>query len=90
VQLFIDPEFRALCREIVVEDRSEEEWAEIESGDMFQTESYVGGFESIEEAFCFSHKAEDGQEHWFQLTLSEVQAIAAGEDRVIPVRPAES
>ncbi|HSF38252.1 MAG TPA: hypothetical protein VLT87_00580 [Thermoanaerobaculia bacterium] len=89
VPLSIDPEFRALCREIAGENRSEEEWAEIESDDMFQSESYEGGFDATEEAFCFSRHADDGQEYWFQLTLSEVQAIAAGEERVIEMRPAE-
>jgi hypothetical protein len=90
MQLLIDPEFRAMCREIAGENRPEEEWAEIESDDMFQSDRYEGGFDATEEAFCFSHNAEDGQEYWFQLTLSEVQAIAAGEDPVIQARPAET
>jgi hypothetical protein len=90
MQLSIDAELRALCREIAGENRPEEEWAEIESDDMFQSESYEGGFDATEEAFCFSHHAQDDQEYWFQLTLSEVQAIAAGEDRAIEARPAGS
>lgn len=90
MELSIDSEFRTLCREIASENRSEEEWAEIESDDMFQSENYAGGFDSTEEAFCFSYYAQDKQEYWFQLTLSEVQVIAAGEDVVIEARPAES
>lgn len=89
MQLVIDPELRTLCREIVSENHSEEEWAEIESDDMFQSESYEGGFDATEEAFCFSRHTEDGEEQWFQLTLSEVQALAAGEDLVIEARPAD-
>jgi hypothetical protein len=89
MQLVIDSELRTLCREIVAEKRSAEEWAEMESDDMFETESYEGGFDATEEAFCFSHYTEGGEESWFQLTLSEVQALAAGEDRAIEVRPAE-
>jgi hypothetical protein len=89
MQLPMNAELRTLCREIVAENKSVEEWAEIESDDMFETESYEGGFDATEEAFCFSHYTEDGEESWFQLTLSEVQAIAAGEDRVVEARPAE-
>ena len=90
MELPIDSEFRALCREIASENRPEEEWAEIESDDMFQSESYEGGYDATEEAFCFSHYAQDGQEYWFQLKLSEVLAIAAGRNPMIEVRPAES
>jgi hypothetical protein len=88
--LAVDDEFRTMCREIVAEDHSEEEWSEIESDDMFQSESYVGGFEETEQAFTFSHYAPDGQEYWFQLTLGEVRAIAAGENPVLDLRPAGS
>ena len=39
----------------------------MESCDMFQEAPYVGGFETIENAFCFSVYDEDGAEYWFQL-----------------------
>jgi hypothetical protein len=80
-------EFRSLCREIVAENQTEEEWAEMESDDMFQSESYVGGYDADEEAFCFSHYAPDGEEYWFQVTLPEVQEVAAGGNPVVEVRP---
>lgn len=86
MQLAIDSEFRTICHEIVAENQTEEEWAEVESDDMFQSESYEGGFDADEEAFCFSHYAPDGQEYWFQITLAEAKAIAAGENPVIEAR----
>lgn len=87
MQLAIDAELRTICREIVAENQAEEDWAEVESDDMFQTEHYQGGYDADEEAFCFSHYAPDGEEYWFELTLAEAKAIAAGEDLVIELRP---
>jgi hypothetical protein len=52
MELSVSPEFRTLCREIAGENRSEEEWAEIESDDVFQSENYAGGFDAMEEAFA--------------------------------------
>ncbi|MDP6555956.1 MAG: hypothetical protein QGG71_14900 [Pirellulaceae bacterium] len=68
----IDDEFRSICQEIVAEDKTEDEWAEIESCDMFQTQKYCGGFEADEEEFCFSAYLTD-REYWFQLSLEQVQ-----------------
>ena len=89
MQLHIDAEFVTICRQIVEENKSDEEWAEIESDDMFESDHYAGGYDADEEAFCFSHYDATGEEHWFQVTLAEVQAIAAGEERAIEVRLAE-
>lgn len=86
MQLTIDSELRSICQEIVAEDQTEEEWAEVESDDMFQSENYVGGFDADEEAFCFGYYAPDGQEYWFELTLAEAKAIAAGENLAIEAR----
>lgn len=86
MQLDVDPEFRSICQEIVAEDQTEEEWAETESDDMFQSESYVGGYDADEEAFCFSYYAPDDQEYWFEVTLAEAKAIAAGENPIIEAR----
>lgn len=73
----VTEELLGLLREIVAEQKSNDEWAEIESDDMFQSESFVGGYEADEEAFTFSYYAGD-KEYWFQLTLEEVQSIVAG------------
>ena len=65
MQLPVDQEFRAICKQIIKEARTLAEWAEIESGDMFQSARYCGGFEADEGAFTFSHYDEDGREIWF-------------------------
>lgn len=73
----IEEELRAIAREIVAEDKSLEEWAEVESDDMFSEGRYAGGFEALESEFCFSYYGEDG-ERWFQLSLAQVREIADG------------
>jgi hypothetical protein len=90
MQIVPDDEFLAICREIAMTDHGEDEWAEIESDDMFQTDSYTGGYDATEEAFTFSYYAPDGEEYWFQLTLAEVKALAAGQQVAIEGRPAGS
>lgn len=71
---------RAICQEIVREARSDDEWAELESDDMFQGDSYVGGYDSTEGSFCFSYYSPGGEEYWFQMTLYEVGLIADGRE----------
>ncbi len=78
-----------ICSAIHQEKKTEEEWGEIESDDMFQTDTVHGGYEALERAFCFSYYAPSGAEFWFQLTLREVGEVLRGEKRVIEVRPAE-
>lgn len=76
MKLEITNELKDLCRRIIQERRTENEWAAIESDDMFQTNNYVGGFDATEMAFCFSFYNAVGTEYWFQLTLAEVEQIA--------------
>jgi hypothetical protein len=90
MQIVADDEFLAICREIVMTDHSDEQWAEIESDDMFQTDSYCGGYDATEEAFTFSYYAPDGEEYWFQLTLADIRALAAGQPMSIEGRPTAS
>ena len=73
----VDAEFASICRSIVSERRTQEEWAEIESDDMFQTENYVGGFDATEMEFCFSVWIR-GIEYWFQVSHDDIADIAAG------------
>lgn len=69
------PETLALvCREILKINRTEAEWGEIESDDMFQTEDCIGGYDADERAFCFSYY-EQGREYWFQISLDQVSDI---------------
>lgn len=83
----IDNELRQLCQTIVEEDHSQEEWAEIESDDMFRLGEYVGGFDATEMAFCFSVHLEAG-EHWLQLSLEEVRDVLVGRVTSIDIQPA--
>lgn len=89
MELEVTEGFRQLCRSIEAEGRTLEEWSAIESDDMFQVESFEGGFDAIEDAFCFSFYDDDGSEWWFQVTLEEVRQIAGGELERLDARPAE-
>ncbi len=84
-----DDELRKICSQIVDAQRSEKQWAEIESDDMFQSPNYSGGFDADENEFCFSlYRA--GKELWFQLTLDEATKVAKGQSAVdIELREAE-
>ena len=84
----LDDEFRSICQEIVSEDKTEVEWAEVEASDMFQTQKYNGGFDADEGQFCFSVFLSDG-EFWFQVSLEQVQQIAKGKDVFIEMQNAE-
>lgn len=85
----IDERFKTICKQILAEDKSESEWAAAESDDMFQNESYVGGFDADEKAFCFSYYNGNGEEFWFQVTLDEIKKIVNKEISQLNVRPAE-
>jgi hypothetical protein len=66
--------FLSICREILEENKSENEWAEIESDDMFQEGNYEGCFDATEMEFCFS-VFENGEEFWFQFPLNKIQSF---------------
>jgi hypothetical protein len=85
----IGPVLKDICSRIVAAQKSESEWAAIESDDMFQTENYAGGFDATENAFTFSYYNDQGREFWFRLSLSEVAAVASGMRSSVEARPAE-
>lgn len=68
-------EFYLIANEIVKENKSINEWAEIESDDMFQLGNYTGGFDAIEMEFCFSVII-DNAEYWFQFSLDSIKEIS--------------
>lgn len=80
-------ELISIFRQIVGENKTVDEWAEIESDDMFQTENYCGGFDATELAFCFSYVDKDRNDYWFQLTLDEIQNLVETELVQIELRP---
>jgi hypothetical protein len=86
VRLTLLSEFAEICRKILAEGRSEEEWAQIESDDMFQTKNYIGGFDATEMEFCFSYFDASRQEFWFQCTLAQIEDIARGQISEVEAR----
>lgn len=85
----VNQEFIMICKDILKEKRTEEEWAKFESDDMYQSESFVGGYDADEMAFCFSYYNTNGEEFWFQLTHSEIEKVVNGELSKLQSRPAE-
>ncbi len=78
IPISIEEELTGICKDILAENNSEQQWAEIESGDMFQTTMFCGGYDADENEFCFSYFSSDGNEYWFQISLSDVSDIASG------------
>jgi hypothetical protein len=70
----LDSDFYTICKEIITENKSLGEWAEIESDDQFQLGKYEGGFDATEMEFCFAVRI-DNKEYWFQLSLDAVDRI---------------
>ena len=68
------------------ENKKLEDWRLIESDDCIQTDHYTGGFDSIEDAFCFSYYDEHNDEYWFQISLEDVEKIVIGEILNIELR----
>lgn len=86
--LKLDDEFIQIARIISSESLSEEDWKKIDASDLFQTDHYCGGFDSLENAFTFSLYKND-QEYWFQLTLKQIQEICDGSLKNVNMRPAD-
>jgi hypothetical protein len=78
MNLQITDEFINICQEIASKKLSIDEWKLIESCDMFQSLNFCGGFDEIEDAFCFSYYDEKGKEFWFDISLSDVEKIVNG------------
>lgn len=89
VELTIMEEFQDICTQIVTENKSEQEWSEIESTDMFQTRSFLGGFDATDQVFSFSYFDEQKKEFWFYLTLEEVEEVAKGLKHSIQLHTAD-
>lgn len=72
----------------MAEGKSPNEWAEIESDDMFQRELYIGGYDADEEAFCLSYFSENS-EYWFQVTMAEINEMMNGSIREVELVEAD-
>ena len=75
MQKDIDEEILKICAEIAAINKSDDEWKKIESGDMFQTKHYCGGFEADENAFLFSYYGDDNNEYYLRLSLKDINDI---------------
>ena len=78
-QLKVDEELLSLCKEIQSEGKSDEQWAEIESCDMFQTKNYCGGYDACEHGFWFSYYDQNKTEWWFEITTELLSKIINGD-----------
>ncbi len=83
----INEELKSICCQIIEQNLSLEEWAGIESDDMFQTNSFEGGFDATEKEFVFSYFGD--KEYWFQLSLILVARINNGDFLNLNGLPAE-
>ena len=89
MQVQVTNELIGMLEDIVRENKSDDEWALVESDDMFQSPHYCGGYDAIERAFCFSYYPDEGSEYWFQLTLDELRKIVERGAGDVEARPAE-
>jgi hypothetical protein len=85
----VNNEFVEICKEIASQNKSIDEWAEIESDDMFQTKNYVGGFDATEMEFCFSVYINQ-KEYWFQVSLKDIHDILVGKLKEYDIREPEN
>ena len=88
MEIPITNELIKICKEIADKNYSEKQWAEMESDDMFQNNSFCGGFDADENEFCFSYFSPDGNEYWFQIDISSAIQIAEGNKKQITGRVA--
>lgn len=84
----IDDDFRSIADEIIIANNTVDQWAQLESDDMFHAGLFEGGFDETERAFCFSYENDAG-EFWFQLTLYEIERVSRGEITEIEARSAD-
>ena len=83
-----DEYFYKIVSTILKENISTDEWALIESDDMFQEGNYEGGFDATEMKFCFSVYIV-AKEYWFQLSLDTIQKINSKEIKEVEIREAD-
>ena len=80
MEIPISPELESICFQIMVKDLTPAQWSENESTDMFQNDEFCGGFNAVENMFCFSYFTENDIEYWFQLSLFDAIQIAKGKE----------
>ena len=89
MEIVVDNQLKEICASIESQALNENEWADKESDDEFQTQNYCGGFDADENAFCFSYFTPSGSELWFQFNLNEASLIKSGALLKLGAREAE-
>ena len=82
-QLEIDDELLTLCEKMYSKEKFDKEWGEIELCDTFQTPTYCGDYDAIEQEFRFSYYDTHTKEWWFELTLESLRRIIHGDLKFI-------
>ena len=80
----IDDALRVIAGEILDANKTDADWAAVESDDGFQRGEWLGGYDADERAFCFSRKTDP--ELWCQFELADAPGIARGAVRSLPAR----
>jgi len=80
----VDDALRVIARQILDENKTEAEWAVVESDDRFQRGHWLGGYDADERAFCLSRTTDP--ELWCQFALGDARGIAEGAVRSLPAR----
>jgi len=80
--------FYLISKEIISEKKDVNQWAEIESDDMFQKGNYEGGFDATEMEFCFRVFIDD-IEYWFQLPLESIEKVYSRQLDEVDIRLAD-
>ena len=72
----VDDALRVIAGEIVDANKTDTDWAAVESDDSFQRGAWLGGYDADERAFCFSRKSDP--ELWCQFELTRRTEHRAG------------
>ncbi len=78
MRIKIDDELKSICQTILDMDKTEDEWVELESVDMFQGENHCGGFDACERLFTVGKYVNGEELYTIQFTLEQVPMITRG------------
>lgn len=74
----VDEKFIKICKKIKDSGKNLQEWEETGYDDEFYDLPYTGGFDHIENAFCFGYYADNDRQYSIQLTLEEIYNVLQG------------
>lgn len=78
MQIELGEKFLDICKEIIAEDLTEDEWAGRASSDYFYEMPFCGGFEKEANAFIFGFYDANDDLYSFKLALSQIPEIVSG------------